>query len=111
MKLNLLLFIPLLLILFAETLFSYESEQSNIEIEMLSDSPDFDVIHNSIHNFSEESETVIQYLDNSRQTQENFTIKPEGFNILKWPNLSADARTRFNFLTLEQTVYWLSGFS
>jgi len=91
MKSKLLLFIPMLLILFAGTLFSYEAEQPNIEIQMLSDSPDFDVINTDIDNYSYESEVDFENLEAKEKIKEISFIETGALNVYKWPNLRPEA--------------------
>jgi len=94
------LLLPLLFMFFTGLLFAHENPQSNFEIEALSespdldspdlDSPDFDTILNFSHKIINISEIESQNLENSELIQ-HFDYdydKLEGFNVLKFPQLS-----------------------
>lgn len=85
-------FLPLLLLLFAGTLFSYEPVQKNSETQTLSESPDFDVIHNFSHNFSEKSEMDYQVSDKIFKIREISFLETGALNVYKLPNLRTEAK-------------------
>lgn len=89
---KLFLTLPILFMLFMGVSFSNEINPQNIEIQMLSESPDFD---GTIQ--SDLIITEIKYLEN-QEIYEFFMIESEGFSVLRLPNLFSDSEIHFRFL-------------
>lgn len=85
------LFLPLLLLFFAGTLFSHEAEQPNIEIQMLSESPDFDAINHDVDNSRYESEMDFDNLESPERIKEISFLETGALNVYKWPDLRPEA--------------------
>lgn len=77
--------ISMLLILFMPVLFAAESEPSNIEIEMLAETSDFDMVNIEITD--QDGVSAIQYLDNSESIKEITFAESGVLNVFIWPNL------------------------
>lgn len=78
----------LLILFFFGILFSHENFGVDAEIQMISESTDFDIIDNLIDNDTEKSEVKQENLENSEQIPHFDGLKPEGSNVLKFPQLS-----------------------